>query len=135
MHGVNGVNLLNKPIYEDRDSIFTRISQISTSLRPLLRNGKNLPLTLISNIRQGWRQITEGGMKRNDLETLLLLVGESFSYGEHATVSLALPDLTTEEGVATVHDEFCLECRQGRKAGRGSKFAAGTRLEREQEAS
>lgn len=72
-------------------------------------------------------------MKRNDLETLLLLVGESFSYGEHATVSLALPDLTTEEGVATVHDEFCLECRQGRKA--GSKFAAGTRLEREQEAS
>lgn len=58
-------------------------------------------------------------------------------------MSLALPDLTTEEKgrgrVATVHDEFCLECRQGRKVGQGRQAASSqqvrTRLEREQEAS
>lgn len=38
-----------------------------------------------------------------------------------------------------MHDEFCLECRQGRKVGQGRQAASSqqvrTRLEREQEAS
>lgn len=71
--GVNGVNLLNKPIYEDRDSIFTRIfHRFSTSLRrwsssPSMRKEftlnfaaliSNIPSFATNNLKIEWNETT-----------------------------------------------------------------------------
>lgn len=85
-----------------------------------------LPLTFASLI---FEASTNNGSK----ETERLLIGNPSSCtwakaSRGTRYGVACLARLNNRGVAMVHDEFCLECRQGRKAAASSlRYAVGTR--------